>query len=115
MSRRPVRLVLLVPVAALLLSGCDQAQDAATSAASDAASRAAGAAADQVRQQICSRIQDGQVSAQDQQALRDLVGAARSAGVPESVTAPLDQVAQSGDQVPAEAVGQLQQQACQPG
>jgi nucleotide-binding universal stress UspA family protein len=109
-----VRLALLVPVAALVLTGCSQAEEAASNAASEAASRAAGAAADQVRGQICQRLQDGQVSAQDKQVLSGLVEAARSAGVPEDITGPLGQVAQSGDQVPAEAVGQLQQ-ACQPG
>ena len=107
-----MRLALLVPAAALLLSGCSQAEEAAGSAASDLASRAAGAAVDQVRGQVCQRLQDGQVSAQDKQALSGLVARARDAGLPQELTGPLDQIAQSGDQVPAEAVGQLQQ-ACQ--
>lgn len=93
------------------MSGCGQVQDAATGAASDAASQAASqvgkAAADQVQQQVCSRVQDGQVSAQDKQVLTGLLAAAKSAGVPAEITSPLGQVAQSGDQVPAEAVDAL--------
>ncbi len=107
--------LVLVPVAAALLVGCGQVQDAASGAASDAASKAATAvgraAADQVRGQICSRVQDGQVSEQDRQVLSGLVGAAEQAGVPAEVTTPLRQVADAGDQAPAEAVDALKE-AC---
>ena len=106
---------LSLAAAALLTVGCGQVQDAATAAASDAASQAASkvgdAAAAEVQQQICSRVADGQVSAQDKQVLSGLVAAARSAGVPADITTPLDQVAQSGDEAPAEAVDALSQ-AC---
>ncbi|WP_342755756.1 hypothetical protein [Pseudarthrobacter sp. H3Y2-7] len=47
----------------LLVTGCGQVQDAVKGAASDAASQAATAAADAVRGQICSPLQDGQLSA----------------------------------------------------
>ena len=108
MTPRPLLVALAL---ATLVAGCGQVQDAATGAASDAASQAATqvgkAAVDQVRQQICSRVQDGQVSAQDKQVLKGLVAAAKAAGVPAEITAPLEQVAQSGDQVPAEAVEAL--------
>lgn len=90
-------------------------QDAATGAASDAASQAASkvgqAASDEVQQQICSRVADGDISTQDKQVLSGLVAAAKSAGVPAEITTPLDQVAQSGDQAPTEAVDALRQ-AC---
>lgn len=108
MTPRPLLVALSL---AALVAGCGQVQDAATGAASDAASQAATqvgkAAVDQVRQQICSRVQDGQVSAQDKQVLAGLVGAAKAAGVPAEITTPLEQVAQSGDQAPAEAVEAL--------
>ena len=52
-------------------------------------------------------MQDGQVSAQDKQVLKGLVATAKAAGVPAEITTPLEQVAQSGDQVPAEAVDAL--------
>ena len=109
MTPRPLLVALAL---AALVAGCGQVQDAATGAASDAASQAASqvgkAAVDQVREQICSRVQDGQVSAQDKQVLAGLVGAAKAAGVPAEITTPLEQVAQSGDQAPAEAVEALQ-------
>lgn len=99
----------------VLLTGCGDVQDAATGAASQAASAAttaaAQAAAREARQQVCSRIQDGQVSAQDKQVLAGLVSAAKAAGVPAEITGPLDQIAQSGDRPPAEAVDALRK-AC---
>ena len=108
MTTRPLFLALAL---ATLVGGCGQVQDAATGAASDAASQAASqvgkAAADQVKAQICTRVQDGQVSAQDKQVLSGLVSAAKAAGVPAEITTPLEQVAQSGDQAPAEAVDAL--------
>lgn len=108
MTTRPLFLALAL---ATLVVGCGQVQDAATGAASDAASQAASqvgkAAADQVKAQICTRVQDGQVSAQDKQVLSGLVSAAKAAGVPAEITTPLEQVAQSGDQAPAEAVDAL--------
>ena len=106
-----VRTSLVVLAVAVLATGCSQVQDAATGAASDAASQAATqvgkAAADQVKKEICSRVQDGQVSAQDKQVLSGLVSAAKTAGVPAEITTPLEQVAQSCDEAPAEAVDAL--------
>jgi hypothetical protein len=98
----------------LSLGACSQVQDSASSAASDAASqgasKVAGAAKDEVRRQICDRLADGQVSAQDKQVLSGLVAAAASAGVPAEITSPLGQIADSGDQVPAEAVKTLKEE-----
>lgn len=116
---RIVAALVLVPATALTV-GCsgvqDQVQDTARQAASDVASQAAtkvaGAAADEVRQQVCTRVSDGQVSAQDKQVLAGLVAAARAAGVPPEITTPLGQVAEApGDQPPAEAVDALRK-AC---
>jgi len=99
----------------LLLGACSQMQETATSAASTAASQAkskvAAAAKDEARRQICQRVTDGQVSAQDKQALSGLVSTAESQGVPAEITTPLRQIADSGDKVPAEAVSKLKK-AC---
>ncbi len=91
----------------LLLAGCGAVEEAAGNAASDAASKVASAAADEVRRQICAVVQDGLVSAEDKQVLGGLVSAARTAGVPSEITTPLGEIAEAGDQVPAESVQAL--------
>lgn len=111
MKRFPTAVAIAVLV--LVGGGCSQVKDAAVGAASQAASQAGKAAADEVKRQICATVQDGQVSAQDKQVLSGLVSAAKSAGLPVQVTAPLNQIAQSGDQVPTESVTQLRS-ACAP-
>lgn len=111
MKRFPTAVAIAVLV--LVGGGCSQVKDAAVGAASQAASQAGKAAADEVKRQICATVQDGQISAQDKQVLSGLVSAAKSAGLPVQVTAPLNQIAQSGDQVPTESVTQLRN-ACAP-
>ncbi|MDQ0871024.1 hypothetical protein QFZ70_003497 [Arthrobacter sp. V1I9] len=91
----------------LLLAGCGAVEEAAGNAASDAASKVATAAADEVNRQICAVIQDGVVSVEDKRALGGLVSAARTAGVPAEITTPLGQIAEAGDQAPAESVQAL--------
>lgn len=107
---RQLAALALVPATALMV-GCSQVQDTAQQAAGDvasqAATRVASAAADQVRQQVCSRVSDGQVSAQDKQVLSGLVAAARSAGVAPEITTPLAAIAESGDRAPQDAVDAL--------
>ncbi|HEU0101039.1 MAG TPA: hypothetical protein VFR07_01820 [Mycobacteriales bacterium] len=107
---------LAVPAAMLLvvLAGCSEAQEAGSSIASSAASQAARAAADQVRQQVCAQVQDRQLSPQSKQALGALLPAARAAGLPPEVTTPLDQIAQSGDQTPVQAVDALRSACASP-
>jgi hypothetical protein len=111
------RLAVIALAAALPLSlgACSQIQDTATSAASTAASqaksKATAAARDEARRQICQRVSDGQVSAQDKQVLSGLVTGAESQGVPAEITEPLRQIADSGDQVPVEAATKLKK-AC---
>lgn len=99
----------------LTLGACSEVQDSASSAASEAASQAASkvasASRDELRRQICQRVADGQVSAQDRQTLSGLVSSADSAGLPAEITTPLRQIADSGDQAPAEAAGKLKE-AC---
>jgi hypothetical protein len=91
----------------VMLTGCGQVQEAAQSAASDAASKVAGAAADQIKQQACALAQDGLVSIKDKELLGSLAAGAETAGVPSDITRPLQQIAASGDQVPADAVKSL--------
>ncbi|MCD4852336.1 hypothetical protein LN996_16085 [Arthrobacter sp. AK01] len=91
----------------LLLVGCGAVEEAAGNAASEAASKVATAAADEVTKQICAVVQDGLVSVQDKQLLSGLVSAANAAGVPSDITTPLNQIAEAGDQVPAESVQAL--------
>lgn len=92
----------------LLLAGCGAVEEAAGNAASDAASKVATAASEEVSRQICAVIQDGLVSVEDKQVLGGLVSAARTAGVPAEITTPLGEIAESGDEVPAESVKALQ-------
>ncbi len=91
---------------ALLLAGCS-VQEAAENAASDAASKVSTAAADEVKGRVCALVEDGLVSLGEQQLLSGLVGAAESAGVPEDITTPMRQIADAGDQVPADSVKNL--------
>ncbi|MFE4196114.1 hypothetical protein ACFRJ9_09640 [Paenarthrobacter sp. NPDC056912] len=97
----------------LLLVGCGAVEEAATSAASEAASKVATAAADEVTKQVCAVVQDGLVSVQDKQLLAGLVSSASAAGVPAEITTPLKQIAEAGDEVPAESVQALKE-ACAP-
>jgi hypothetical protein len=101
-----------LPAAVLLLTGCGATGEAAGNAAGGAASKVASSAAQEVTRQICAVVQNGLVSAEDKKALAGLVSAAQSAGVPAEITTPLGQIAQSGDQVPADAVQALKD-ACQ--
>lgn len=107
---RRLSILVAVPVVALF-AGCGQAKDAATDAASSAASRVGNATAAEVRRQICAPVLDGQISAQDKQALSGLVAAAKAAGLPAEITTPLGEIARAGDQAPAESVTALRK-AC---
>lgn len=98
----------------VLLAGCGRAEEAGSSIASAAASRAARAAADQVRQQVCAQVQDRQLSPRARQVLGDLLPVARTAGVPADITTPLEQIAQSGDQPPVQAVDALREACAAP-
>ncbi|WP_411722399.1 hypothetical protein [Mycetocola sp.] len=95
----------------LALAGCSQVGDAAQGIASEAASQAGSAAVAELREQICTPLQDGTVSEQDKQLLSGLLVAAEGAGVPVEYIAPLEEIADSGDQLPSESVTALQE-AC---
>ncbi|MDP9887474.1 hypothetical protein [Pseudarthrobacter enclensis] len=112
MTFRPAVVPATALAAALLLTGCGAVGEAAGNAASDAASKAASSAAQEVTRQICAVVQNGLVSSEDKKALAGLVSAAKAAGVPADITTPLGQIAESGDQVPADSVRALKD-ACQ--
>ncbi|MET3812507.1 hypothetical protein [Arthrobacter sp. UYEF3] len=106
------RLAALSAAALLItLTACGQVQQAAEKAVNDGASQVATAAGSELKKQACSLVADGLVSVQDKQALSGLVSGARSAGVPAEITTPLKQIADSGDQVPADSVKALRE-AC---
>ena len=92
----------------ILLTGCGQVQDAANKAVSDGASQVATAAAGEVKKLACALVEDGLVSIQDKELLGGLVAGAETAGVPAEITTPLREIADSGDQVPADSVKALQ-------
>ena len=95
-------------VLAITLSGCGQVQQATDKAVSDGASQVATAAGNELKKQACSLVADGLVSASDKQALSGLVAGAQAAGLPAEIATPLEQIADSGDQVPADSVKALQ-------
>lgn len=91
----------------VMLTGCGQVQGAAEKAVNDGASQVATAAAGQVKGQVCAVVEDGLVSVKDKELLGGLVSGAETAGVPSDITTPLRQIADAGDQVPAESVTAL--------
>lgn len=91
----------------VMLTGCGQVQGAAEKAVNDGASQVATAAADQVKGQVCALVKDGLVSVKDKEVLGGLVSGAETAGVPSDITTPLRQIADAGDQAPAESVTAL--------
>jgi hypothetical protein len=102
------RLAVLSAVPFLLFTaGCGSVQEVAETTANDAASKVATAASDEVKKQVCAVVEDGLVSVQDKALLGGLVSAADAAGVPAEITTPLGQIAEAGDQVPAESVTAL--------
>jgi hypothetical protein len=102
------RLAALFAVPLLLfIAGCGSVQEVAENAANDAASKVATAATDEVRKQVCALVEDGLVSVQDKALLGGLVSAADAAGVPAEITTPLGEIADAGDQVPADSVDAL--------
>ncbi|MEO8284310.1 MAG: hypothetical protein ABI568_13070 [Pseudarthrobacter sp.] len=92
----------------VFIAGCGSVQEAAENAANDAASKVATAATDEVRKQVCTVVEDGLVSIQDKALLDGLVSAADVAGVPADITTPLGEIAEAGDQVPADSVSALE-------
>lgn len=86
-------------------------EEAATNAASSAAAEVASVAVEEATRQVCALVEDGVVSAQEQQLLGGLVDLAETAGLTPELVDPLRQIAAAGDQVPAASVDALAQ-AC---
>lgn len=101
--------------AVLLMAGCSQSdvREQAEGLASTAAASASSQAVAAVRDKVCEVAADSNISPQEVQALKGLVEAAQAAGVGDKILDPARKIADSGDQVPADAVAQLQQ-ACRP-
>lgn len=104
--KRPIAALAALPFL-LLLVGCSQIQGAAQETASDVASQAATAASDEVQNQVCALVGDGQISEQDQAVLSGLLVGAEAAGVPAEFVTPLEDIAEAGDQLPADALTAL--------
>jgi hypothetical protein len=112
----------MLPLVALLATGCaqveqaasdavDQAANSASEAVNQAASNLANAAVGEAVKQVCAPIQDGSIGPKEKEMLGGLVSAADAAGVPAEITGPMSQIAESGDQIPADALASMQQ-AC---
>ncbi|SFT85845.1 hypothetical protein [Arthrobacter sp. ov118] len=106
------RLAALAAAAFLIaLTGCGQVQDAAEKAVNNGASQVATAAGGEVRKQACALVEDGLISVKEKELLGGLAAGAETAGAPAEITTPLRQIADSGNQVPAESIKALQE-AC---
>jgi hypothetical protein len=102
------RLAPLFAVPILFLTvGCSQVGDAAKDIAGEAVSQAGSTAVAELQEQICTPLQDGQLSEQDQQVLSGLLTAADAAGMTTEFLAPLEEIAQSDGQLPGDAVAAL--------
>lgn len=96
--------------AALLLltaSGCTSIADTASSAASSATGQLAEGAKKELIKAVCAPIKDGRINAEDLKIVSSMVDAVREGGLPKEFIGALDEVAASGDKVPAEAQARL--------
>jgi hypothetical protein len=125
-SRPSVRTALVCATAiaaALLLTGCSAAQDAASQKASEAAdaakakasAKASQLAVEAVRAQLCALVKDGAVSKADAAALDGLVKAGETAGVPDAVLSAARSVAEAGTGATKPEVSKLTAEACAAG
>lgn len=100
---------MLVSGAVLLISvtGCAAITDTATSAASSAATQLADGAKKELINQVCSPIKDGTINAADLRVVSSMVDSVREGGLPREIVSALDDVAASGDKVPADVQARL--------
>jgi hypothetical protein len=119
--RRRLAALTLAPLvsAVLLVSGCGQVEQAASNAADEVAQAgqaAAGQAAadiakagkEELMRQACKPVNDGTISASDQELISGLLAGAEAAGVRSDVVAQFKEVAQAGDKVPSDVVKEMQ-------
>lgn len=99
----------LVAAAILMLSatGCATIADTATSAASSAATQLADGAKKELIKQACGPIKDGTINAADLRIVSSMVDSVREGGLPKEFVSALDDVAASGDKVPADVQERL--------
>ena len=76
-------------LAVLALAACDQAQDAAKDKAADSVQSA-------VKDQICTLVQDGNVSKADVAALDRVIDRAHDLGLPDSFLDPVHEIVTNG-------------------
>ncbi|GGE95749.1 hypothetical protein [Mycetocola zhadangensis] len=98
--------LLAVPLL-VVLAGCSSVGDAARDIAGEAASQAGSAAVAELQEQICTTIEDGQLSEQDKDVLAGLLTAAEAAGVPAEFLNPIDSIAGGDGQVSRETIDAL--------
>ena len=91
----------------IVLAGCTAVGDAAKDIAGEAASQAGSAAASELQNQICTTIEDGQVSEQDRDVLVGLLAAAEAAGLTTDFLTPLNAITGTDGQLPSESVNAL--------
>ena len=99
----------LLASAALLFSvtGCATIADTASSAASSAATQLADGAKKELIKKVCAPIKDGSINASDLKIVSSMVDSVREGGLPKEFVSALDDVAASGDNVPAELQDRL--------
>lgn len=100
---------LLLSCAAVLMSvtSCAAISDTASSAASSAATQLAEGAKKELVKQVCAPVQDGSIDASDLKIVSSMVDSVREGGLPKEFVTALDDVAASGDKVPAELQNRL--------
>ncbi|ASN38363.1 hypothetical protein CGQ24_04615 [Arthrobacter sp. 7749] len=106
-SRSKKALTTSLAILALATSGCAGIADTASSAASSAATQLADGAKKELIKQVCAPIKDGTVNADDLKIVTSMVDAVREGGLPEEIVSALDDVAASGDKVPADVQARL--------
>lgn len=84
------------------VSGCATIADTTSSAASSAATQLAEGAKKELIKKVCEPIKDGSINASDLKIVSSMVDSVREGGLPKEFVSALDDVAASGDEVPAE-------------
>ena len=107
LSRSKKALITALAVLALTTTGCAGIADTASSAASSAATQLADGAKKELIKQVCAPIKDGTINAEDLKIVTSMVDAVREGGLPKEIVSALDDVAASGDKVPADVQARL--------
>ena len=106
-SRSKNAVLLSAALLLLSVSGCATIADTASSAASSAATQLADGAKKELVKKVCAPIKDGSINASDFKVVSSMVDAVREGGLPQEIVSALDDVAASGDKVPADVQARL--------